>query len=82
MRSMSYIDAQENLKTRGVMGLWIEESEQFNAAENVIRVNWWPCQTAAATAAIASVCEYILSQGHKGDGVMTMKGVAGRYRRG
>ena len=60
---MSYIDAQENLKTRGVMGLWIEESEQFNAAENVIRVNWWPCQTAAATAATASVVNLFCLKG-------------------
>ena len=26
--SMGYIDAQENLKTGGVMGLWIEEPER------------------------------------------------------
>ena len=54
--SMVYVDAQENLKTGGVMGLWIEESErgrseQFSAVENVIGVNCWPCPTAAARAA-------------------------------
>ena len=55
--SMVYVDAQENLKTGGVMGLWIDESERadqsssFSAVENVIGVSWSPCPTAAATAA-------------------------------
>ena len=41
------------------MGLWVAESEradpeQFSSAENVTVVNWWPCQTAAATVAAAA----------------------------
>ena len=34
----------------------MSRSEQFSSAENVIGVNWWPCQTAAAAAA-ASVAK-------------------------
>ena len=35
-------------------GIRASRSEQFSSAENVIGVNWWPCQTAAAaTASVA-----------------------------
>ena len=74
---MGYMDAEENLKIGDVMELWIEESERADqsssaSAENVIGVNWWPCQTAAATAAAASVAKTSPCQAHGGDGVMTM----------
>ena len=66
--SMENIDAQENLKTGDAIGLWIEEirasrSEQFSSADKVIGVNWWPCQTAAATAAAASVAKTLRVRG-------------------
>ena len=52
---MVYVDLQEDLRSGDVMGLWVGEtrarrSEQISAAENVIGVNWWPCQTATAAA--------------------------------
>ena len=38
--SMGYIDAQENLKTRGVMGLWIEESERADQCSSAQQKTW------------------------------------------
>ena len=40
--SMEYVDAQENLKTGGVMGLWIEESErgQIRAVQRSRKRHW------------------------------------------
>ena len=75
--SMGYIDAQENLKTGDVTGLGIEESEQADQSssaqkKNVIGVNWWPCQTAAATVAAASVAKTFRVRGHRSGGVVTM----------
>ena len=56
--SMAYVDAQENLKSgdHWALGRRIRasRSEQSSSAENVIGINWWPCQTAAATAAAAT----------------------------
>ena len=73
--SMSYIDAQEKLKTGGVngavdRGFRAGRSEQFSAAENVIGVNWWPCQSSSSSGSVG--CEDIPCRGHKGDGVVTM----------
>ena len=50
---MGHVDVQENLSSGDVSGVlgWrirARRSEQISAAENVIGVNWWPCQTAAA----------------------------------
>ena len=57
--SMEYNDAQENLKSGDAMGLWVgkiraSRSGQSSSAENVIGINWWPCQTAAAAVARAA----------------------------
>ena len=50
--SMGYIDASRELEVRRCHGAleWKNRtmrSEQSNSAENVIGINWWPCQTAA-----------------------------------
>ena len=71
--SMGYFNAQGNLKSEDVMGLWVgklgaSRSEQSRPAENVTGINWWPCQTATA-AAVASVAEPLGVSGASGDGV-------------
>ena len=57
--SMGYNDAQENLKSGDAMELVgrqirASRSEQSSSAENVIGINWWPCQTTAAAVARAA----------------------------
>ena len=59
--STGYVAAQENLKSGDVSGLWLDESEwtvqsrseRSSSEESVIGGYWWPCQTAAATEAVA-----------------------------
>ena len=46
----------------------MSRAEQFSSAEDVIGVNFWPCQT--ATSAAASVAKTFRVRGHGGDGVV------------
>ena len=46
--SMECADVQENLRSGDVVGWRIRARR---SEENVIGVNWWPCQTAATAAA-------------------------------
>ena len=70
--SMAYIDAQENLKSGDVMGLWVDESERADQSSPAQQKTSLESIGGHANSGGGDGSKSHSADRHSGDGVMTM----------